>query len=482
MRALRIVAAIFAAACASFMNVGAQSFSLDSCRNMAIASNKGLKMADQSIAGAGFARKAAYAAYLPAVDFTGSYLYNQRTVNLLSENAKLPTLSFNPATGTYEYNLLKNPETGAPITDPKTGSVIPSMVAEIPKSAMSFDTHNVVVGCVSLLQPVYMGGQIRAMNEITKYAEHLAISVRDAAVTDLIFNVDEAYWTVISLQQKEKLADSYLMLVDTLRSNVDAMVREGVATKSDALKVEVRYNEAQLALTKVKNGLSLSRMALAQICGLPIDTHMQLDESLLASESKRIPAVDYNMTDVYNARPELEALRVNINLSESKAKLAKSAMLPKVAIVSAYTFSNPNVIDGFEKRFGGGFSVGATVSIPIWHWGQNYNKFKVAETETNVQRLALAEAEDMIQLQVKQANFSYQEAYKTYDMTVVNQKNADENLRQARLGFKEGVLTTEDVMAAQTAWLAAHSERIDAEIGISLCNVYLEKVLGRLKY
>lgn len=66
-------------------------------------------------------------------------------------------------------------------------------------------------------------------------------------------------------------------------------------------------------------------------------------------------------------------------------------------------------------------------------------------------------------------------------MTISNMDKAEENLRSAQLGYKEGVLTTDDVIAAQTAWLAANSEKIDAEIGIRLCDVYLSKVLGTLQ-
>ena len=67
-------------------------------------------------------------------------------------------------------------------------------------------------------------------------------------------------------------------------------------------------------------------------------------------------------------------------------------------------------------------------------------------------------------------------------MTCINLTKADENLRQAQLGFQEGVLTTSDVLAAQTAWLAANSEKIDAEIGIRMADTYLSKVLGTLPY
>ena len=67
-------------------------------------------------------------------------------------------------------------------------------------------------------------------------------------------------------------------------------------------------------------------------------------------------------------------------------------------------------------------------------------------------------------------------------MTQKNLEKAAENLRQAQLGFKEGMLTTDNVMEAQTAWLKANSEEIDASIDVRLCNVYLSKVLGTMTY
>lgn len=167
---------------------------------------------------------------------------------------------------------------------------------------------------------------------------------------------------------------------------------------------------------------------------------------------------------------------------KGRENLVKGEMLPKIALIGAYSFSNPNVIDGFEKRFGGGFSVGAAITIPIWHWGGDYNRYKAAKAGTKAQRLMLEDTEEKVQLQVSQARFSFDEAKKTFDMTVKNLTKADENLRQAEIGFKEGVLTTNDVIGAQTAWLAANSEKIDAEIGIRLCQTYLSKVLGNLIY
>ncbi len=459
----------------------AQTYTLDSCRNLAIHNNKTIRLAEEGIKGAGYERKAAKAAYLPGIDFAGTYMYNQKVISLLGEDAKLPTMSFDPSSQTFKYNILTDPN-GTPIKDPSTGGYIPTEVAVIPKEAMSYDVHNVFAGAFTLTQPIYMGGTIRALNEITKYAEKAAVAARNSVVQDVIYGVDQAYWTVVSLKSKKKLAESFVTLVDTLRYNVNAMLEAGVATRSDLLTVDVKLNEARIMLTKVDNGLTLARMALAQVCGLPVQSEMHLADEDYKSNPATGASLNYNINDVFARRQDLEAIRQGISVLKNREKIALGTMLPKVALVGAYSFSNPNVVNGFSKSFAGGFSVGATVAIPIWHWGGKYNHYRATKSATNAQRLLLEDLEEKVELQVNQAKFSYQEAFKTYDMTVANMKSAEENLRSAQLGYKEGVLTTDDVIAAQTAWLQANSEKIDAEIGIHLCDVYLSKVLGNLNY
>lgn len=459
----------------------AQTLSLDSCRALALRNNKQIKMADEAVKGAGFVKKSAFAAYLPGIDFTAGYMYNQHMIELLGEDAKLPTMKFNPATQKYEYNLVTMPD-GTPVKDPATGSYIPSEVAVIPKEAMSYDTHNLFAGAFTLTQPIYMGGQIRALNDIAKYGEEIAVSSRNVAVQDLLYSVDEAYWLVVSLREKQKLAEGFEVLVDSLYTSVKALHANGMATRSDILNVEVKLNEARIAYTKVSNGLSLSKMALQQLVGLPIGEPLTLTDEE-AMETPRLEYLpDYNMADVYQRRQDLEALRQSINLMRGKEKLSLSAMLPKIAAIGTYAFSNPNVNHGFEKRFGGGFSVGAAVTIPLWHWGGNYHQYRAAKSATVAQQLLLEDMEEKVELQVRQASYRFQEAFKTLEMTRTNMIKADENLENARLAYREGVLTVDDVTAAQTAWLQAHSEEVDAEIGVRLCEVYLSKVLGLMPY
>ncbi len=463
---------------ASALEQADATYSLDSCRAMAVANNKQMLIQSERIKAAGYQKKEAFAAYLPSIDFAGGYTYNQKNISIFDSDQHLPIQTFDGKG--YQFSLVTGPD-GMPVKGPD-GQYIPKDVAYLPKDAMTYDIHNVFFGAVTLTQPIYMGGKIVAMNKITKYAEELARSMHDSSAENIIYAVDAAYWQVVSLNAKHELAKSYVALLDTLHRNVKAMIDEGIATRSDLLTVDVKLNSANVDLVKVENGLSLSRMALAQLCGLPVNSDMHVDDEYAGRPAPDpVPAV-YNMADVYARRPDLHALELGVKIAGQQSKVALSSMLPNLALVGAYSFSNPNMYDGFKNKFNGAFSVGAVLTIPIWHWGGNYNKYRAAKSRVNIMQLELEDAKEKIELQVSQAAFKAGEAMKTFSMTSSNLAKADENLRQAQLGFKEGMLTADNVMEAQTAWLKANSENIDAEIDVNLCRVYLAKVLGTMDY
>lgn len=458
-------------------SVSQQVVSLDSCRAMALRNNKEIRLADIDIEKAGYQRREASAAYLPNVDFQASYLYNQKNISLLESDALLPVKTFDLSKQSYEFQIVTHPVTGEPILN--NGQPIPQQVALLPKSAMTFNIHNVMAAAVTVTQPIYMGGKIKAMNEITRFAEQIAQSLRDNKAQDVIYSVDAAYWQVVSLKAKQRLAQSYVNLVEQLQADVTKMMQQGVATKSTLLSVDVRLNEAQVDLTKVNNGLVLSRMLLAQLCGLPVDSELHLaDEERESVADETLHPAQFDMTQVFNSRSDIHALKLATEVYEQKVRVARSEMLPQVAAVAAYHAMNPNTYNGFKNRFGLAFSIGAMVKVPLWHGGALSSKVKLAQAEAKAKRLELEDVQEKVTLQVNQANFRYQEALKTYNMTKTNLDKANENLRMAQVAFKEGVGTSDDVMTAQTAWLKANSEKIDAEIDVRLCDTYLNKVLG----
>lgn len=462
--------------CLGIASAGAQ-VTLDSCRHMALRNNKHMAVEQLKVEQAGYQRKQAEAAYKPSIDFAGTYLHTGRNISLVDINNITPTQFFNPATGNYDFTLDALSGLGISID----GKHVDAVTHKV-KDALTFDAKNVFAAGVLVTQPIYMGGKIKAFNEITKYAEQIALLLRDNKAEDVICEVDQAYWLVVSLKSKEKLAESYLQVVTNLDYDVQKMLNQGVATRATLLSVDVKVNEANVALTKVRNGLSLARMALAQLCGEPLDEPMILADEGRDDLDVTLRPGTVDMKQVYDRRNDFNALELGVKVFDEKAKIARSEMLPTIAAVGSVFTSNPSVYNGFKKEFGFNYAIGAVVKIPLWHWGGLKNKYKAALVDAKIKRLEMEDVKEKIELQVTQANFKYQEAYRTYEATKANLAKADENLRVAQLAFREGMATSDEVLTAQTAWLMAHSEKIDAEIEVMMCDVYLSKVTGNMSY
>ena len=468
--------------------VKAQSFlSLDSCRALARANNKDLLISNEKINAAHYQHKATFTNYLPSFSATGTYMRNQKEFSLLNNDQKaalsgLGTNLAGPLQQAAGIIAQLHPEIASQI--PALGASLTSAFNEAGSSlvdALRTDTRNVYAGAITLTQPLYMGGKIRAYNKITKYAEELAQQQHQGGMQEVIMSTDQAYWQVISLVNKKKLAEGYLKLLQQLDSDVEKMIAEGVATKADGLSVRVKVNEAEMTLTKVEDGLSLARMLLCQLCGIDLSSPITLADENMEDIPLLTPETHFDMSTAYANRPEIRSLELATQIYKQKINVTRAEHLPSIALMGNYMVTNPSVFNSFENKFKGMWNVGVMVQIPIWHWGEGIYKTKAAKAEARIAQYQLQDAREKIELQVNQSAFKVKEASKKLVMATKNMEKADENLRYATLGFKEGVIATSNVLEAQTAWLSAQSEKIDAQIDVKLTEIYLKKSLGTLK-
>ena len=316
---------------------------------------------------------------------------------------------------------------------------------------------------------------------MAQIGEELAQNNIEMSTQKTLHDIDQAYWTVVSVKHKKRLAESYLEVVKKLDEDVKKMIKEGVATRADGLKVDVKVNEAEMALTQAENGLVLSKMLLCQLCGLNVDSDITLadeDAENLAAMGSDEPA---DRQVAMENRPELKMLQNSLDLSRQSTKVVRAAFMPQVLMTGGYLASNPNVYNGFERKLSGVWNVGVMVRVPLWNWMEGTYKVRASKIASAMIELEKDDIAEKIELQVSQSQFKVKEANRRLAMATKNVENADENLRCANLGFKEGVIQTTDVMAAQTAWLQAQSQKIDAEIDVKLSQVNLRKALGVLQ-
>lgn len=475
---------------ATLSSYAQQVLTLDSCRALALANNKELRISQEKVNAAHYEKKAAFTNYLPKIDLTGGYMRTQKEISLLSDEQKQSISNIGTTAGAQLQEQIKQ----LAASDPVLGSLLQPLQGVIPGltaglngvgqglvDAFRTDTRNMTVGAATLTQPLFMGGKIIAYNKITKYAERLAESQHATGMQDLILQTDQIYWQIISLVNKKKLAENFLELVQKLDSDVDKMIKEGVATKADGLSVKVKVNEAEMMLTQVDNGLNLSKMLLCQLCGLPLETDFQLaDESM-----KDLPLpntyTEANVSTALSNREELKSLELASEIYRQKVNVVRADFLPSVALTANYLVTNPSLVNGFENKFRGMWAAGVVVKIPVFHWGEGIYKVKAAKAEANIARYKLEDIKEKVELQVTQNSYKVNESAKKLAMAEKNMEKAEENLRYANLGFKEGVIPTSNVLEAQTAWFSAQAGKIDAQIDVKMSELYLNKSMGILK-
>jgi outer membrane protein TolC len=222
-------------------------------------------------------------------------------------------------------------------------------------------------------------------------------------------------------------------------------------------------------------------MLLCQLCGLPVDEQVTLADEETEQIAAVAPTENFQKGDYLEFRPELKMLQNVVDISQQTTNLLKAGNLPQVLLVGGYSASNPNVYNGFQRKFSGAWNIAVMMRVPIWNWGDVAYKVRAAKGATTIAALELEEAREKMELQVSQSNFRVNEANKKLEMAKVSQQKAEENLRTANLGFQEGVISSTTVMEAQTAWLQAQSQLIDAEIDVQLSQVNLQKSLGTLR-
>ena len=479
------------------LTAGAQRvLTLDSCRQLALTNNKQLGVARTNKEIASYNVKAAKTKYLPRVDAMAGYELMSKEISILNDSQK-DALNHLGTNGVSRVGpLLSDIITGmaqdgtiSPQMAQKLGEKLGSITSSFAtmgddlgstiRKAFRTNNRNMIAGSVMVSQPLYMGGSIKALNRVAELNEILADDKYDMLQQNILYEIDATYWLVVSLHQKQKLAGSFLDLVTKLHDDVYKMINEGVAIRADGLNVDVRVNEAEMAKMRVDDNLTLAKMLLCQLCGLPLNTDITLyDEGReLSSTTQPLSADDASAID----RPELRMLQTAVDLNEqSQRVITATHFRPQVALTGGYLLSNPNTFNGFERKFAGVWNVGVVVRMPLWDWHEGKYKLAASRAATTIARMEHSDLKQKINLQVEQERFKVREAYRRLELSSKHVASAEESLRCASLGFREGVMNLSEVMTAQTAWESAHTQKIDAEIEVQLSLLGLRKALGKI--
>ena len=424
---------------------------LDSCRSLAKEHSRILQQKDEEIKAAHAKKQQVMTNFFPQVAARGVYLHVQKELHLIDWDKPLGHLNF--------------------------------LIPERLRHLGTVDLRNLWVGNVTAIQPLFLGGKIISGYKMASLAERLQRELRQTAETEVETKLDETYWQVVSLRSKERLLDQLVHLLEQTVKDVDASIDAGVATKADGLSVRTKLSEAEVKRSQVVNGLELSRMLLADLCGLSEDESFtlaeegHLQELLLSTQTAPI-ARDEDTEAAIERRSEIRSLRLVDSIYSKRVNMESASLFPKLYGVASYSTTNPNSFQGQKKEFAGQYYLGLMLEVPISDLFSGTFKRRQAKAEHRVKQLELAEARSKINLQIKQALRTADDARRAYTTALSAVKMAEENMRYAKAGYDEGVIPLLNYTMAQTAWMSAQDSLIDAQIRVLLTESKLKKILA----
>ncbi len=405
------------------------------CRDMALAASEDLQRSENAYAQAGLDRKIAFSGYLPAFDASASAVFV------------------------------------APDTE---------------ISGMELIMRGTYLAGITLTQPLYAGGKIVAGHRLAKIGEEAAGEQLRKTKTEVIYDADNAYWSYVSVLEKQKMMEVLSARMDTLFSQVGASIEAGMAVDSDLLTVKAKRSEVLYQKQKIESGVRLCRMALCRIVGVPFDTQIEVADPMSGDS----PRIDTEVDIV--GRPEMKLLQSQVDAAKQQVRMTRGDWLPSLAIVGGYVnFGNirmKTMVDAgdgtfmpYEQKIGQGLGTAMlSLSVPIFKWGQNYYKVRKAKIDVDNALLDLQKNERLLTLEANQASMNLNDSYLLLEAAEDAMAEADENLRVMKNRYDASMATLSDLLEAQSQWHQSRSNLIEAITQTRICVTDYLRATGRL--
>lgn len=446
---------------------------LQQCREMALENSKQIAIAGKQLEKAELEMKSYHAGYFPRLSATGIGFYNQEKYSYKLKGGYLPTYVPDES-GTLQPNVVVDPSTGKPMIGPD-GKPVFKEYAFLPDIGLRLGMRGVYTVGLQLQQPVYMGGKVRTAHQMAKIGETMANENIRLSRSEVFAETDKAYWQLLSIEEQVKAAEAYRQVVSELLKNIENAQKVGMATGNDVLKVQVRYNEANLMVQKARNGWVLSQMNLCRIIGLDLQTDIDIRDSL--SETV-MPGIFARPAEIAQ-RPDYNLLQEETELKEKEIHLTRSDFLPQVGLTAGYGYGGGLELNG-ERESKASFNALAYVEIPLFYWGEGRNKYKAALVEHEMSRLNLEKSAQLMELEIAAARFNIQDAQTRIQMAKNALLQAEENLRISNNQYKVGMESLTNLLEAQAQWQQVQSQWVEAKAALKMSETQYLKAIGKL--
>ncbi|BDD12493.1 membrane protein (plasmid) [Fulvitalea axinellae] len=342
---------------------------------------------------------------------------------------------------------------------------------------MVTDKFSVLATDVTMTQPIYAGGKIKAVNAQAEIGQQMADQSYGLTHADVLLKADQAYWNLAAATEAITLSEKYLDMLREMTEQMSDMYDLGLVPASEKLKVEVRKNQAELEVVRAKNGAEIAQTYLNQLLGNDLDTKIILTDTL-SNTPQSIDTTD-GINSALGNRNEIKLAENQIKLAEYDRKISRADYLPQVGVSAGYFYA---YADKIGENIDPVSMLGGSVKIPVFHFGERKQKERLAKINKAKTENTYAQTCDYVTLEVKQLSLELEEYRQRINMSKKNVAQAAESLDETRQSFDAQLNTTADVLSAQAEWQKAKFDLIIALRDYELKKTEWQKAVGALRH
>lgn len=422
--------------------------SLEDCIAIVKEHNKRILAAHFQVQSAKYERRATFANFLPTLSAEGMGLYSTAKGSLGIEGGMLPVV-------------------GADGIPTGVGAYFPGV-------NLDYKIGWLYGAGVKLQQPLFVGGKVLAGYKMGRIGEAIARQNRRLTEAEVVVETARAYANVVLAKELQRVATSYHTLLDELMRSIEKAYEQGVKSRNDVLKVEVKLDESRLNLRRAENAIRLATMNLCHYIGYPLTDKLEVNGELPSINSSLVLS-----TDIL-ARPEVQMLAHKSELMYQKVNMARADLLPQIGLVGQYGYTNGVELLGDKLLDGWTFSAGVQLSIPLFNLGSR-SRYRAAKMQYRQSKSEEEATLELLTLEAVRVVNKLDESVLELSLAEQNVASATENLRVSSRQYEAGVETLSDHLEAQLLWQRANQTLVETRINRFLWWIEYCKTIGAVE-
>lgn len=328
-------------------------------------------------------------------------------------------------------------------------------------------------------QTIYSGGALTAGIRMSELGLEKAGIASELTIQQQRFLVLSQYLDLEKIANREQVVKSNIELTKRIISDIEERHRQGVALKNDITRYELQMQTLQLELTKLRNQRSIVNHQLCVSLGIATSDSIVPTERVADKTFTRDAEAQWQFAAM--SSPTLRMAAVDEQMAGQKEKLAKSELLPKVAIVAQNNFNGPITFElpPVNKNLNIWY-VGVGISYPVSSLFKSNKKLRAARVAVREAQEQKTVAKEMVGNQMQAAWTNYQQSYVELQTQQKSVELARQNFEVVNDRYINQLALVTDMIDASNMRLDAELAEVDARINIAYAYYKMKYIAGEL--